>query len=558
LFSLIGRLKYGLKPFLLLPPTPFPPQEKIFQRQLSKEGLAAVIEDKEQVNALSANDLKSLFKFRENTPSDTHDKLKCTHCRLALEADGEGEDMTLGHAQVQFLDDIIEWLRALPEAQHFLSASSGTVMEVSTGANAVPGEAAVALIDDFSARAASSSSSSSAGVSKPSGKAGKVKMGDLTALHQKLHSGGFTKLADFHKDVRQMCSVARKVFDPGSAPYNDAEALRELFDERWTAASAHISSLSTAANARVFTEEELAGAAASIQSHELASSSGPARPVRKQFNMPGKPKPIAVLKPGGTGKSMSCSSSSSSSNISAEGGGESSGKLSKRSSLSQAPFKQQHDMPKEEDLNIWSHLFSVDTIEDAYLRQATAGTDLVSFVFGLKVTWELTQAQTALDEERELQDKERRDADLETAKGRLGSKKSKKKKKGEAALGEAGGSDGAAAEEEEVGMETLQAQYDAGGQAPDVLECQGMEETGVMADDEVGGGDAHDEAGAVVGRQHSDPPALNRVSAASEADPVPDESVNNEVICSTCTFSNARKNKKCQVGSACFMFSCSQ
>lgn len=62
-------------------------EEKIFQRQLSKEGLASVVEDKEQVNFLSSNDLKQLFKLREDTPSDTHDKLKCKHCKLALEAE---------------------------------------------------------------------------------------------------------------------------------------------------------------------------------------------------------------------------------------------------------------------------------------------------------------------------------------------------------------------------------------------------------------------------------------------------------------------------------------
>ena len=50
-------------------------EEKIFQRQLSKEGLQSVVDDKEQVNALSTKDLKNLFKLRQGTPSDTHDKL---------------------------------------------------------------------------------------------------------------------------------------------------------------------------------------------------------------------------------------------------------------------------------------------------------------------------------------------------------------------------------------------------------------------------------------------------------------------------------------------------
>ena len=57
-------------------------EEKIFQRQLSKEGLQSVVDDKEQVNALSTKDLRNLFKLRTGTPSDTHDKLRCERCKI--------------------------------------------------------------------------------------------------------------------------------------------------------------------------------------------------------------------------------------------------------------------------------------------------------------------------------------------------------------------------------------------------------------------------------------------------------------------------------------------
>ena len=57
-------------------------EEKIFQRQLSKEGLQSVVDDKEQVNALSTKDLRNLFKLRSGTPSDTHDKLRCERCKI--------------------------------------------------------------------------------------------------------------------------------------------------------------------------------------------------------------------------------------------------------------------------------------------------------------------------------------------------------------------------------------------------------------------------------------------------------------------------------------------
>ncbi|KAE8911488.1 Protein CHROMATIN REMODELING 25 [Phytophthora fragariae] len=56
-------------------------EEKIFQRQLSKEGLQNIVDDKEEVNSLSSKDLKRLFVFRKDTLSDTHDQLKCDRCQ---------------------------------------------------------------------------------------------------------------------------------------------------------------------------------------------------------------------------------------------------------------------------------------------------------------------------------------------------------------------------------------------------------------------------------------------------------------------------------------------
>ncbi|GMF09455.1 unnamed protein product [Phytophthora lilii] len=62
-------------------------EEKIFQRQLSKEGLQNIVDDKEEVNSLSSKDLKRLFVFRKETMSDTHDQLKCVRCQWR-----EGDD----------------------------------------------------------------------------------------------------------------------------------------------------------------------------------------------------------------------------------------------------------------------------------------------------------------------------------------------------------------------------------------------------------------------------------------------------------------------------------
>lgn len=63
-------------------------EEKIFQRQLSKEGLQNIVDDKEEVNSLSSKDLKRLFVFEKNTMSDTHDQLKCKRCQWRSSGSG--------------------------------------------------------------------------------------------------------------------------------------------------------------------------------------------------------------------------------------------------------------------------------------------------------------------------------------------------------------------------------------------------------------------------------------------------------------------------------------
>ncbi|KAK6135717.1 hypothetical protein DH2020_030556 [Rehmannia glutinosa] len=60
-------------------------EEKVYQRQMSKEGLQKVIQqehvDSEKGNLLSAEDLRDLFTFNESVSSEIHEKMCCNRCK---------------------------------------------------------------------------------------------------------------------------------------------------------------------------------------------------------------------------------------------------------------------------------------------------------------------------------------------------------------------------------------------------------------------------------------------------------------------------------------------
>lgn len=58
-------------------------EEKIFQRQASKQALSsAVVDEKEDTERhFSIDMLRQLFTFKEDTLCETHDTFKCKRCR---------------------------------------------------------------------------------------------------------------------------------------------------------------------------------------------------------------------------------------------------------------------------------------------------------------------------------------------------------------------------------------------------------------------------------------------------------------------------------------------
>ncbi|XP_062221914.1 DNA repair and recombination protein RAD54 [Phragmites australis] len=75
-------------------------EEKVFQRQMSKEGLQKVIQqeqtdNKMQGSSLSTEDLRDLFTFHEQVRSEIHENLKCSRCNKDANSlfDGNGFDL---------------------------------------------------------------------------------------------------------------------------------------------------------------------------------------------------------------------------------------------------------------------------------------------------------------------------------------------------------------------------------------------------------------------------------------------------------------------------------
>jgi len=96
-------------------------EEKIFQRQLAKEGLQSVVDDKEQVNTLSTKDLRNLFKLRSDTPSDTHDKLKCERCKI-IHDDAELKERKILPKKLEACLSLVNEMTKHEDAKYFLQS----------------------------------------------------------------------------------------------------------------------------------------------------------------------------------------------------------------------------------------------------------------------------------------------------------------------------------------------------------------------------------------------------------------------------------------------------
>mmetsp|Transcript_782 Transcript_782/g.1462 ORF Transcript_782/g.1462 Transcript_782/m.1462 type:complete len:1182 (-) Transcript_782:912-4457(-) len=285
-------------------------EEKIFQRQLSKEGLQSVVDDKEQVNALSTKDLRNLFKLRSGTPSDTHDKLRCERCKI-IHDNAEVEALKVLPKKLAACLELIEEMAKHEDASHFLAPLN-------------PADH---------------------GVSKEAYEKAVKQPMDLGTVRSRLgmtqdQPSAYKSVSSVSKDVNRIFSNVMKVWAPGDAIADASRRLQTWWVEKWTELVPRLMIMKATEDQCPFAND------ASAESNPFEGSAA----------------------------------------VNNERGDD---------------YQEQIGMPDEENMRHWSHHHRADTVDDPVFRAAMRGSDAVSFVFGLEVTWSLIQQRQQEEEERQ-------------------------------------------------------------------------------------------------------------------------------------------------------------
>ena len=179
-------------------------EEKIFQRQLSKEGLQSIVDDKEQVNELSTKDLRNLFKMRTGTPSDTHDKLRCERCQT-VDDNADHDAMKILPKQLGACKDLLEVMLAHEDGHFF-----GTPLKPEEhGLTAEKYDKIVKQPIDL----------------------GTIKVRLHAAIAQ---PNSYKSPSAFSKDVNRIFTNVMKLWDPGHELADASRRLQSWWTEQWT------------------------------------------------------------------------------------------------------------------------------------------------------------------------------------------------------------------------------------------------------------------------------------------------------------------------------------
>jgi len=286
-------------------------EEKIFQRQLAKEGLQSVVDDKEQVNALSTKDLRNLFKLRHGTPSDTHDKLECPRCTLMKDT-AEMEEAKVLPKKLAACRELLDEMVAREGAAPFLKPMDPTLF----GRTKEEYENIVKQPMDFE------------------------------TIRKKLdseagNSSAYSSISGFSKDVNRIFSNVVKVWSDEEEITVASKELQTWWIEQWTALVPTLMRIKADGEED---DEEDEPVEDPVEEEILKHCAANPHNTRSDDYLP------------------------------------------------------QIGMPEEENMRHWSHHHSTDSCDDPVFRNAMRGTDAVSFVFGLEVTWDLIQQREESEE----------------------------------------------------------------------------------------------------------------------------------------------------------------
>jgi Bromodomain/Zn-finger in Ran binding protein and others len=153
---------------------------------------------------LSSKDLRNLFKLRHDTPSDTHDKLKCERCRTITD-DAEIEARKLLPKKLSICLGLVDKMLTEEDASFFATPI-------------IPSEHGVSK-DDYESK-----------VKQPI---------DLGTVRSKLEwlpdkPSGYESISGFSKDLNRVFANVLKVWAPGSEIAEAARRLQAWWIDEWT------------------------------------------------------------------------------------------------------------------------------------------------------------------------------------------------------------------------------------------------------------------------------------------------------------------------------------
>jgi hypothetical protein len=161
------------------------------------------VDDKAQVNELSTKDLRNLFKLRADTPSDTHDKLRCERCETIVDNADQDAKRVLPK-QLSACKDLMEVMAAHEDASLFLTPVK-------------PEDHDVSSVDYDKV------------VKQP------IDIGTIKAKlnAESTQSNAYKSPSAFSKDVNRIFTNVMKVFAPGQEIADAGRRLQSWWMEQW-------------------------------------------------------------------------------------------------------------------------------------------------------------------------------------------------------------------------------------------------------------------------------------------------------------------------------------